>query len=140
MSLIGWKIRNRKTGLFTEGGRYADAGFSQHGKVWWDVKSLLGFLQYLKRDGEAIQKSNRESAEKWNKSAESPRPRRKKVPVPALKDFEFDPDWDVVEFELSERSSRPVAEFLHGRRPDAGPSRTSNPPWRRGVRTSTPSG
>jgi hypothetical protein len=43
-----FKIRNKETGLFTEGGSSAFHHYSIHGKTWTSHKNVKSFLSYFK--------------------------------------------------------------------------------------------
>lgn len=45
-----YKIRDKDTGLYTEGGRYATANFNENGKIWNSLGSLLKFIKYFMND------------------------------------------------------------------------------------------
>ncbi len=85
----GYKIRSKKDGKFTEGGRYARNNFTERGKIWWSLKELLGFLKYYIRDEKKF------GYDKNNSS------------VPIIPD-----DWEIVEYEFVELSTiKLVKEF-----------------------------
>lgn len=48
--MIVYKIRDKTTGLYTNGGRYALSRFNNHGKVWFSLKEVLAFLRYFLND------------------------------------------------------------------------------------------
>lgn len=89
-----YKIRDKKTGQFTEGGRYAAGSFGERGKVWWSLKEVLAFLKYYLRDQQAY----REEEKKYNRKV-------KLGPI-------FPPTWEIVEFEMQETSTKSVEDFL----------------------------
>lgn len=86
----GYKIRSKKNGKFTEGGRYAKNNFTEEGgKIWWSLKELLGFLKYYIRD-------EKKFGEDKNNGV-----------VPIIPD-----DWEIVEYDFIEASIiKSVKEF-----------------------------
>lgn len=93
-----YKIRNKNTGLYTEGGRYANNSWNENGKIWFSLKNLLNFFKFYIKDQINYYKYTIESENIFLKKNKKP-----------LKEFiylnkeEYLPeDWEIVEFEMTE--------------------------------------
>lgn len=112
-----YQIRNKRTGLFCGGGSMAGTDCEDGGKHWMKPGDVLQFLHFLRRDSLKLQEQRNESRIRENKlearraKTAGRRPRPEKLVEP---EFRYDPDWEVVEYELVEVSKKSVTAFLFG--------------------------
>jgi hypothetical protein len=86
-------IRDKKTGLFSTAGRYAEWAEQIKGKIWVKRENAQQAIDYYERDEEACYKYTLQCYESSKKTVSSTKPIR---PVSMYKDAE------IVEFAMTE--------------------------------------
>ena len=114
-----YKLRNKKTGLYSDGGRYANVNFNENGKIWSSLKEIKAFLKYFIRDSKNCEKSNIDSENKMWKLAYDRKNKPQGTLESKLKVFNPKPDieylpkeWEVVKFEQKEIDMLSVNDLL----------------------------
>jgi hypothetical protein len=93
--LIHYKIRDRKTGLYSTGGK--PPSWSKNGKTWTTVGGLMNHLSYLKHYTHPTHQ------------------------YPDAEFYRVPSEWEIIPIEIraDETTGIPVADFIRNRKPKA---------------------